>query len=281
MKLSVIVGFSLACVGAASAATIVTFGGGTDSSYTLQQFGGLPAPTVLTNGGNPGGYLRLTANINDQHNFVPVDQTDPGLFPVSTFSFQFRIDLLGGGGADGLSFSYLDTALYGVSGGIGAPLFTAEDPGNAGVLGFGFDTYGNGGANDANLNGPDYSEISLFLNGTLVSRIDDTRVLPTPFNLKDPAVPSPWHTAKGTVDFQNAKVSLSVDDIPVFDNIDVPGLVPFDSRVMFAARTGGANERASIDNLNVQYLPEPGTFSLLGLGASGMFWRRRAWASPA
>src|SRR5678815_1133006 len=166
------------------AATIATFGGGTDSIYTLQQPGAAPAPTVLATGGNPGGYLRLTVNIGSQHNFVPFDQTDPGTFPVSTFSFQFRVDLLGGGGADGFSFSYLDTAIYGTSGPISGAIFTAEDPAVVGALGFGFDTYGNAGSFDANGNGSDYSEITVFSNGILVSRVDDTRLLATPFDLK-------------------------------------------------------------------------------------------------
>ena len=253
-------------------AAIATFGGGVDSVYTLQQLGAsLPAPTVLATGGNPGGYLRLTANINDQHSFVPFDLTDAGTFPASTFSFQFRIDNLGAGGADGFSFSYLDTALFGATGALGAAPFTAEDPAATGVLGFGFDTWGNGGGFDANGNSADYSEISLFYNGLLVQRVDDTRLLPVSLNLKDAA----WHTVTGQISFTGQTVSLSVDGNPIMTDVMVADLVPFESRILFGGRTGGANERASIDNVNVLYVPEPATGALLVLGGLIALRRRR------
>ena len=270
-------------IGTARAATIVSFDGGADSPYTLQQFGANPAPSVQASGGNPGGYLRLTVTIGTQNNFVPVDQTDPGLFRQSTFAFDFRIDSIVNGGADGISFSYLDTSIYGTSGGLAGAIFTPEDPATSGVLGFGFDTYGNAAPNDytdPNTGaefGPNYSEISVFSNGSLVARVDDTRALPTPFTLKDLA----WHHATGVVDFgtgnQDGKISLSVDNIPVFSDVAVPDLVPFESRVLFAGRTGGAYERASIDNLNVLYgIPEPASGGLLAFGGLLLRCRRRS-----
>jgi hypothetical protein len=173
----------------------------------------------------------------------------------------------------GFSFSYLDTSIFGTAGGLAGSPFTAEDPSSFAVLGFGFDSWGNGAPNDSNANGADYSEISLFLDGVLVNRIDDTRLLATPLTLKDGA----WHTVNGLVDFQNAKVSMTVDGNPIFSNLAVPDLAPFDSRIMFAGRTGNANERASIDNINVQWgaVPEAGTATMLGLGCFLMARRRR------
>jgi hypothetical protein len=260
--------------GKAVAATIVTFEPGTPAPYTLQTRQDAPGPTVESFGGNPDGFLQLTANINSQHNFVPFDQSDPGTHNFSTFSFQFRIDNLGSGGADGFSFSYLDTSIFGTVGGLTGGFFpVAEDPASLAVLGFGFDTWGNGAPNDAGATDANYSEITLFYDGTIISRIDDTRVLPTPFDLKDGA----WHTVNGVVNFRDAKVSMQVDGNPIFTEVTVPDLVPFDSRIMFAGRTGGANERKSIDNVNVEWgaVPEPGTAALLGLGCFLMARRRR------
>jgi hypothetical protein len=261
--------------GMASAATIVNFDSGADPSlYTLDRFGAQPGPTVAATDGNPGGFLQITREFGGLHNFVPFNQTDPGTFAVSTFAFDFRIDRLGGGGADGISFSYLDTATHGTTGTVGA-LFTAEDPAAAGVLGFGFDTYGNGGAFDANDFAGNYSEITVFFNGVIVSRVDDTRALAAPFDLKDGA----WHRVNGTIDFAGAKVSLSVDTIPVFENVDVLDLVPFESRILFAGRTGGSSERAGIDNLSVLYIPEPATSGLLVVGML-VLRRARGFISP-
>jgi hypothetical protein len=198
------------------------------------------------------------------------------------FSFDFRFDGLNNGGADGLSFNFYNTANYGTTGGVGSQLFLPEDPNRVGVLGFGFDTWGNLNgvdfANDSTVPpsefAANYSEISLFSNGQPVARINDTRALAQgAFNLKDGA----WHHVTGVVDFSAKTVSLNVDTTPIFVNRAVTNLLPFSSRVGFAGRTGGANERTSIDNVNVQYgvIPEPGSISMAGLGGILLLRRRR------
>jgi hypothetical protein len=258
------------------AATTAGFDGGPDTPLTLQQFGAPPGPSIQSTGGNPGGFLQLTAPVNSQHNWATFDQTDTGPFNSSTFSFQFRIQAPITPSADGFSFSYANTGIYGTSGGIAGPPFTAEDPAAAGILGFGFDTWSNRGIpgsgqedpaspdDPAQPQGSDYQEISLFYNGALISRVNDTRMLG--LTLDD----GQWHTAAGGIDFQNGSASLTVDGRPIFSNIDVPGLTTFDSRIMLAARTGGENELAAIDNISVLWtpVPEPSTvaLSVLGIG---------------
>ena len=251
-------------------ATVGQFDGGANTPVSINQFGSAPGPGILTSGGNPGGYLQITAAANDQNNWVTFDRTDP-VSPLVNFSFQFQLIPGGAGGADGFSFNLLPTSIYGSSGPVGGATFTAEDPAAPGVLGFGFDSWGNGVGLDANGNGSNYSEISLFWNGALISRIDDTRLLLTPFNLKDSA----WHTVNGAIDFINTSVSMTVDGNPIFTNQTVAGLVPFESRVGFAGRTGNANENAGIDNLNVQFVPEPATVGAIMVGGLVLLRRRR------
>lgn len=257
------------------AATVADFDTGADTPFTLEQFGNAPGPAVGS-GGPTGNFLTITEASNSLNNFIAFDRSDEGTFARSTFSFDFLI--AGDPSADGISFSYVDTATYGVTGGLGAAPFTPEDPAAAGVLGFGFDTWSNEGAFDTPGigTGTDYQEISVFYDGALIGRIDDTRLLDTPLLLDDGAV----HTVTGSVDFAGGTVSLSVDGNSIFAGLEVPGLAPFESRIVFAGRTGGQNELAAIDNLNVQFVPEPaaGVLALIGLGMLGLmrfFGRKR------
>ncbi|MEO6567249.1 MAG: PEP-CTERM sorting domain-containing protein, partial [Opitutaceae bacterium] len=251
--------------------------GGPDTAIFLSNFsdpnvanGG---PSLQPTGGNPGGFLQVTNNVNGQSNYGAFAQTDAAS-AAATFTFQFRIDNLGANGADGISFILLPTATFGTTGSIANPNIAPEDPLVAGALGFGFDTWGNAApvdyVNPGEL-GPNYSEISLFYNGALISRIDDTRTLTPSLNIKDGA----WHTVTGDINFQSTLVSMNVDGNPMFSGEPVAGLAPYDSRVVFGGRTGGANERASIDNLNVQFVPEPGIIGAVAFGGLLLGRRRR------
>ena len=245
--------------------------------FTLETFGGAPGPFEVAGGGNPDGALVITEAVNGQNNFVTFDQSDPGLFDVSMFSFDFKLDPVATASADGMSFSYVDVGIFNVAGPIpgGAPPFTPEDPAADGVLGFGFDTWSNQGDYDdpAQPTGTDYNDISVFWNGTLIDRVDDTRLLNPPLTLDDGA----WHRVEGMVDFAGATVDLSVDGNIIHSGLPVPGLVPMESRIMLAGRTGGENEDALVDNINVKYVPEPAAdlIALVGAAACIAAARRR------
>jgi len=250
-----------ASITSARAATTAAFDGGLDTPLTLQTFGDPGGPSLQSSGGNPGGFLRLTDAINGQHNFATFDRSDAGPSALSTFDFQFRIAVGATPSADGFSFSYANTANYGASGAITAAPFTAEDPSAAGILGFGFDTWSNhgvapGGVDPASPDDPtkpqgsDYQEISLFYNGSLIQRVNDTRLLPVPLTLDD----GNWHNVSGSVNFAGGTATLLIDGNVILDSITIPGLTPFESRIMLAARTGGENELAGIDNLNVRFV---------------------------
>jgi hypothetical protein len=212
-----------------------------------------------------------TSGVNGQANtagFARADVGAPNSFP---FTFQFKAGPVAAS-ADGFSVSFLPTTAvasggYGTSGTIP---FLSEDPSAPNVLAFGFDTWGNGAPND----GPsgaggdsDYNDISLFWNGALVSRADNRAL---GLVLDD----NQWHTASGTIDMLGAKVSLKVDTINIFTNLAVPGLTPYEYRLGLGGRTGGENQNAWFDNINVG-VPEPASSGLAALGLCFLARRRR------
>lgn len=261
-------------------ATVMSdFDGVSDTPITLQEFGGATGSLgIQPTGGNPDEYLRLTEDgIGSQNNFASFDMTDPGTYSTSAFSFDFRITANTFASADGLAFVYADTSLYGTNGGLGSAPYFGEEPTAAGVLGFSFDTWDNGPANDTGTSGGNgigtYSEISVFWDGALVGRVDET--IPLGLTMDDGV----WHTVTGLVNFDLGTVSLSVDSIAMFTDLAVAGLAPFESRILLSARTGGAYQETAIDNVLVSYenttaVPEPDTLWLLLLGAMCVLLQR-------
>ena len=241
-----------------------------DTPSHLQNFGDEPAPTIVD------GVITITEAANSLNNWVAFDRSDAGSYGVSNFSFDLLLDPTDTGpSADGISISYANTANFGVDTPLDAAPFTPEDPAAAGVLGFGFDTWSNQGAwdNPDVGTGSDYSEVSVFYDGALIARIDDTRLLDTPLTLDDGQL----HSVTGNVDFSGATVSLMVDGNPLFSDLNIPGLAPFESRILLAGRTGGENELAQVQNLNVEFVPEPSTglLAVICAAASLGFIRRR------
>lgn len=242
--------------------TEVSFDSDNDTPFEFE------GTSIIDGPGPTGNYLLLTEAVNSQHNFVSFDLSDPGEFDIATFSFDFLIDPTETGpSADGFGFSFISTDIYGAEGNANPrPPGPAEDPKAEGVLGFGFDTWSNAGANDAAIEtGSDYQEISVFYNNELVSRVmgaesehgtdPETPILDPGFVLDDGNLAdfSNLHTVTGTVDFAGGFVSLQLDRLPIFTDLEVPGLVPFESRIFMGARTGGENEAVLIDNICVDY----------------------------
>jgi hypothetical protein len=248
--------FSLAAAVSVSAAT--TF----STPVSLVQGGVGAGPTF------DGTTLTLNTAANDQNNTAAFDVSDPGTKPGANFSFTFRVAAGTVPTADGFSFSFANTSNFGSSGGI-TPTFPGEEPNAAGILGFAFDTWNN--VEDPGGDGTDLTQIALHYNGALVTAVDDTRLLPTPFSIDD----GQTHNVVGSANFAAGTVSLSVDGQSIFNNVAVPGLVPIESRIMFAGRTGGENELVQITALNVSFIPEPGSAILALLGTAAIFRRRR------
>jgi len=259
--------------------------GDNDSFHNLQTFGSAPGPDYGGPGANDGpgmtgDFLLLSDALGDQNNWVMFDNTDEGEFDAAVFSFDFIMDSTAtpGQSADGFSFGFYNTDLYDFEGEIGGAVHPAEDPKAAGVLGFGFDTWNNETEEDAqgaafglepdavltDAQRTDYQEMSVYYDGNRIARVDDTRQLTPPLDVDDGdlAAGTGIHTVTGSVDFESAKVSLQVDGNPIFADLDVAGLVPFESRVGFSARTGGEWAIQGIDNLLVEWgdasiLPDP------------------------
>ncbi len=263
----------LASASVGFAATVASFDGNpSDTPFTLAQLGA-GAAAVIGSGTGPDGSDALeitTSGINGQANTAGFNRADVGA-PTSAFnySFQFKCGPTAAS-ADGFSFSLLPTGTYGTSGSIP---FLSEDPSAAGVLAFGFDTWGNGAPFDGP-NGPggssDYNDISLFFNGSLIASNLDPRA--SGLTIDD----NQWHTVFGTIDMLGSTVSLTVDALNIFNNVSVPGLTPYEYRLGLGGRTGGENENAWFDNINVGTpVPEPATSGLAALGLCFLARRRR------
>ncbi len=257
--------------------------GGT--AYTVETIAGTPA-TLVTEGANTEhgagvepGALRLTTEAGDQRNIVSFDQTsiESGII---TGSFELRGISNEASRADGLGFLLVDAATYGTTGSVGDN--SIEEGGLADAFGIGFDTYKSGGDDVLDDDAGNYgNHISIRYDGNLlgVVNIDET----------DPAAFDIVNGEFNTVDFTLTEVAggyeldLTVTDgtdgsvSTIYDDFFIPGM-DFDggARAVFSARTGGAFDEYSLDNVNILFaVPEPGSASLLGLTVGALLLRRR------
>lgn len=255
--------------------------GGTPFTAKNHGFEPFPAPEVTGATGVQPGVMRLTTEGPSQASSIAFDQTSTSTQQIVA-GFDLRVTDTGAAArADGLAFMLLDAADYGTTGNTLPDGYQAfEEPNFANALGIAFDTFSGGPGNPdfcADCVGNVGNAVSIHWNGTTVAEA----TLPlAEINLAAGA----FHHADVSVTEAPGGVSISVAltdgtdgsvSVP-FADFFVPG-VAFDggARAAFAARTGGAADFHDIDNVNVQYIPEPSTWVLATCGALGLALVRR------
>ena len=205
--------------------------------------------------------------MNSTQNFAAFDRTQVG--PVNSVVADFDFRMFGGSipglPADGIGFALLNTANYGTTG--PASWGIAEEPNAIGSLGIGFHIFDNtefGGNN----------HLSVHVNGALRQNLALDPLLQMDLWESNEI---PFNHAHIVADLLADTVSValtphgSVTPIIQFTLFNL-GLSPYEARVAFGARTGGANANHDVDNINFSFagpaVPVPGTAVLF---TSGLF----------
>jgi hypothetical protein len=257
--LTVVICFSALTISARAQSTTQNFDGG-GTAFTLSNFGGPPATIVPA--GNPGNAVQLTyASAGSTVNTIAFDRTAVGPFTQVTANFDFFIG--NGSHADGFSFALLDTGTFGTTG--ASPGF-GEEPNLTKSFGAEFDTFNNGEVSN--------NYVALHFNGSSDLAVQD--LYPLSFILSNAA----WNHAQITITpvagGSDVTMTLSPSTgsgnptVTPFSDVFIAGLNPYESRVAFGARTGGATEDMLLDNINVSFstIPEPSTLVEMTLAAA-------------
>jgi len=236
-----------------------------DPSAVLNINSNVPEPWRST-GGNPasGGYLAITDSVNSQSTVIVFDDFDKGLIVKS---FKFSMDLrignpVGNGGrpADGFSVNYA-RANDPVVGGAGAGGFAAggaPETGTTTGIAISFDTW----TGNALPDGPDIEGIIVRVDNKTILR----HALPTRNGAATDATSlqtGPWvDGSEGAFDgltwqrFEmdlddDAKLTVKWKGKTILDKVQTT-FYPSPGRIVFAGRTGGANENTHVDNLHIE-----------------------------
>lgn len=272
--------------------------------YAAQQHGGVPAGSIKPtfplppSGGLADGEYRLTENVGGLQNSIAFDKTFSTLQPGQQIlgSFDIRVQNSNANTADGMSFMILDTSIYGDTGPLPASHFaaaTAEDPNFPGVIGLGFDTFDNdedfvaGDPNGCGGGGPCLdrlaNSISAHANGVQLDQqflpniaYNDGNWIQVQFALSlvdDGAGGLSGFLDVIATDLTTGESFFAFGGVPIAD-------VPENVRFAFAARTGGEFDVQSLDNVNIQQIPEPSSvlIAVTALGLVGFGQRRRLLA---
>ncbi|MFT5411192.1 MAG: hypothetical protein ACI9NC_003926, partial [Verrucomicrobiales bacterium] len=207
-----------------------------EPAFALVNHSNMPASII----GGADPHLRLIYNNNgNNHNSIHFDRTDIGPFSSLTAEFDFRMN----GTADGFSILMLPTSTYGTtSASSGVTVSPAEEPNVANTLAIGFDIWNN------------IEETSIHFGSTRAqNNLSGTIDLSS----------NDWHRAHINVTPQggggsNVSVSVTPDvrgaagaPVVFHDNVSVPDLNPYEYRLQFSARTGGATTNVDIDSISV------------------------------
>lgn len=225
--------------------------------FVLTQSGSSPGPQV-TAGGATGNFVRVISKVNNQKNQIAFDRTDPGIYEHIEAQWGFQLD----SGADGGAFVLANTTLDGITGAVRNP-GAWEVPNISGVFGIGFDVF------------PNRYGVSLHWDGLQIteSTAYDYRNAP--------------HAAQAEIDFVPGGANVTLDLIDassvvhsIFTDYFIPGMTPYESRVAFGGRTGGANTNFDVDELHVQWSSQiVPTDPFHWLGATGDYHTASLWTN--
>ena len=217
--------------------------------YTLSSNGSATPAMVPAGPGSSGNFLRLVPAAGGQLATIAFPTVAPGTYNSIVASFDLRITPPPGATpADGFAFALLSTAAFGTT---GAGPFFYEEPNLAGSLAVGFDVYNNASTPQE----PNNNHISLHWNGAQIGNA----VTPS-FSMSN----GKFHRAQVIVSFSGNNAYVTVRLTPdinggggptetVLENALITGVTPYQSRVAFGARTGGAWASHDLDNINVAF----------------------------
>lgn len=222
----------------------------------------IPSDGVGTATNAEDGYLQVTDALNSQGGRVVFADFDNGAIVQG---FTFECDLRIGGGtanpADGFSINYAranDPVITTGTGFASSPACEANLPeeGTTTGIAIGFDAWQSGGsASGCSTVGPDVIGISVRVDNNLVSQFP----LPTKNGACDDATSLQTGPQAGPLCWQPLKVDLSTNNVlnvwwkgkQVLTNYPCTGYFPSAGRLIFAGRTGGANEKHEVDNIRI------------------------------
>jgi len=236
--------------------------------------GGNNPDWYVASGGNPGGFLALTYSVGSQKTAVVFPDTDPGKIVTG---FSFSCDLRVGNpqtdrAADGFSISFArtgDPLLEDANSDMFGGNCCAETGTQTGIA-VSFDTWqGNTFPNDPN-DKSDIEGIIVRVDNVTVKKVslptrngaaDDITSLQTgPRDAAywsgggDPKDPGAWAGLawkKFTIDLTpDGKLTVTYKGNKVLDGFQT-AYFPSGGRLVFAGRTGGANENTDVDNIKL------------------------------
>jgi hypothetical protein len=280
----------------------VTYDFTSDPSSVLTISGNNDAPWV-SSGGNPGGFLAMTYSQNSQVAGLVFPNLDPGKVVTG---FEFTADLRVGNAqgndgrpADGFSVSFardgdpvLTDASTGFAGGI-------PEGGSTTGIAVSFDTWSGNTLPD----GPDIEGIIVRVDNVTVNRTglptrngvctDNTSLQTGPYNAAywtgggDPRDPGAWAglcwQPFGITMATDGKLTVSWKGRKILDAFQTT-YFPSAGQLVFAGRTGGANENTHFDNIKLKTTAEtvtgipgaPGSLAAAELGSRRV---RLTWAA--
>jgi hypothetical protein len=188
--------------------------------------------------------MRLADTTIVSINSIAFDTTATGTRDLIVADFDFRLtpqSVTSRG--DGFGFALARTAVFGVSGPLGGE---AEEPDLDGSLGVGFDIHQGPGEISP-------SHVSVHWNAAKLAEFDVTHAIDLANGHFNHAriIVRPGHVPP---DVTVIVTPCGSPPITVVDRFVVAGMVPYESRVHFMARSGGQAALHDLDNVSVQFL---------------------------